>query len=156
MDIYELMNNLVTAAAQDATLTAWAQSNYGQKHNVFIDQDQRQPPDESKAPDVQFHSPSKSADEENRIVEYGIGLFIVINDAAVEARAEDNVTEFTATQKLVAFISRILEVIRAAKPSGFVMAYDFITDTLTSFPNFEADVAVMFREKMRIGMDPLG
>ena len=156
MKVYTLINNLVTAVAQDATLTAWTQANYGQKHNVYLDQDERDPPGESDAPDVQFHSPAKSADEENRIVEYGFGLYIVIYDAATETRAEDNVEEFTATGKLTEFINRILTVIRAAKPSGFVMGYDWMTDTITSFPNFEADVAVGFRERMLIGDDPLG
>jgi len=155
MNIYTLINNLVTAVAQDAELSAWTLANYGQKHNVYLDQDERDPPGESDAPDVQFHSPSKSADEENRIVEYGVGVYIVIYDAAVETRAEDNVEEFTATQKLVEFINRILTVIRAAKPVDFVMGFDWMTDTITSFPNFEADVAIGFRERMLIGDDPL-
>jgi len=155
MNIYTLINDLVTAVAQDAELSAWTQANYGQKHNVYLDQDERDPPGESDAPDVQFHSPSKSADEENRIVEYGFGLYIVIYDAATETRAEDNVEEFTATGKLTEFINRTLIVIRAAKPTDFVMGYDWMTDTITSFPNFEADVAIGFRERMLIGDDPL-
>ena len=155
MNIYTLINNLITAVAQDAELTAWTQANYGQKHNVYLDQDERHPPGESDAPDVQFHSPSKSADEENRIVEYGVGVYMVIYDAATETRAEDNVEEFTATGKLTEFINRILTVIRAAKPSDFVMGFDWMTDTITSFPNFEADIAIGFRERMLIGDDPL-
>lgn len=155
MDIYTLINDLVTAVAQDAELSAWTQVNYGQKHNVYLDQDERYPPGESDAPDVQFHSPSKSADEENRIVEYGIGIYIVIYDAAQETRAEGNVEEFTATGKLAEFINRILTVIRAAKPADFVMGFDWMTDTITSFPNFDADVAIGFRERMLIGDDPL-
>jgi len=155
MDVYTLTNNLFTAVAQDAELIAWCRFHYGQKPNVYLDQDDREPPGESDAPDVQFHSPSKSADEENRIVEYGVGLFIVVNDSSLVTRAESNAEEFTATGKLVEFIGRILAVIRSAKPAGFVMGYDFITDTLTSFPNFEADVAVGFRERMCIGNDPL-
>lgn len=155
MNVYTLVNDLVTAVAQDSELIAWSWLHYGQKPNVYLDQDEREPPGESDAPDVQFHSPSKSADEENRIVEYGVGLFIVVNDASLVTRAESNVEEFTATGKLVEFINRILTVIRAAKPADFIMGYDFITDTLTSFPNFEADVAVGFRERILIGGDPL-
>ena len=155
MNIYTLINDLVTAVAQDSELIAWTQVHYGQKQNVYLDQDERYPPGESDAPDVQFHSPSKSADEENRIVEYGVGVYVVIYDAATETRAEDNVEEFTATGKLAEFINRILTVIRAAKPADFVMGFDWMTDTITSFPNFEADVAIGFRERMLIGMDPL-
>ena len=156
MDVYTLMNNLVTAVAADTTLKTWSQANYGQDHNVFIDQDDREPPGESSAPDVQFHSPSKNADEEVRIVDYTIGLFIVLYDAAEATRAEDNVAEYSATQNLVTFIDRILVVIRETMPAGWVMAYDYITDTISAFPNFEADVAVMFRQRILIGQDPLG
>lgn len=156
MDLYTLLDNLVTAVAQDATLKAWSQLYYGQDHYVFVDQDERDPPGESDAPCVQFHSPSKSADEENRIVEYGVGVFALISDNTLETGGEDNVEEYTSTGRLVYFANRIITVIRAAKPDDFVMAYGLITDTITGFPNFEADIAVDFRERLVIGDDPLG
>jgi len=156
MDVYNLMNDLVQAVAADGELRAWCLAKYGQEPKVFIDQDDRLPPDgETQAPDVQFHTPSKSADEERRIVDYGFGLFVVIYNATAQNRPESNVSGFSASQDLMTLINRVLTVVRAAKPEYWVMRYSVMPDTISEFPNFVADVSVEFTHRLVIGDDPL-
>lgn len=155
MDLYDLIEDLRDAVARDAAAVAWSVSNYGKTHNVFIDQDPENPPGESAAPDVQFHSPSKGADEEKRNIDYGFGVFVSIKDESEVSGGDANVTEFTATQKVNQYVVLILAAIRSAKPANYYMSYDYLIDTISNFPIFEVDIAVSFSEKVLIGQDPL-
>jgi hypothetical protein len=155
MDLDTLLNNARDAVATDSALTAWSNTHYGEDHNVFIDQDIDNPPDETNRINVQIHSPSKRGKEDERTVSYGFGMFITLNDEDLDTGLEDNITEFKATTKLLQFCKLALAAVRTVKPNNSYMAYDMITDTISSFPVFEADVAIEFEQTLVIGEDPL-
>lgn len=154
MNIYTLFEDCFEAVRSDQQLQALSTINYGQEHKAYIDPDQENPPGESDAPNIQFHSPTKTVDEDRRIVEYGFFVFIIINDANQKIRTDEDIIEHAATEKLIEFIERILTVIRSAKPANFVMTYTYESDTLTSYPDFESDIFIGFREQLTIGQDP--
>jgi hypothetical protein len=155
MKIYDLISSLQTAVAQDSELADMAVNWYGQAHRAFIDQDADNPPGEPDCPNLQFHSPEKRAAEDSRTVIYGFYLDIQVCDEADRMRAQENAFEFSATMRLAEFVERGLAVIRAAKPDDFSMSYEFVTDTITHFPVFTADVFVQFTQALVIGQDPL-
>jgi len=155
MNVYTLMDDIVSGVASDATLSASCVIWYGRAPYVYIDHDEDNPPDQDDCPDIQFHSPEKKADEENREVHYGLYASVMVNDTTDATRTEDTASEFGATEKLFGMLTRIITTVRASKPAGFVMAYELETDTVSTFPVFVATIYFSFIERVYIGQDPL-
>lgn len=156
MKSYDLLDSIVTALATDAQLTTYANNWYGADHQVYIDQDQENPPGEDEGYVlIHLHSPSKNGHEESRTPEHGFYLAVDVQDPADAVRSESNASEFSATKRLDEIVMRIIEVIRATKPGNWAMGYDYETDTITAFPMFTADILITFVNHLTIGEDPL-
>jgi len=153
MEIYDLLKDSSTAIATDSDITAWCQATFGSAHEVLIDEDLRDP--SGDAPAVRLHSPFKRAHQEQRLVDHGFYVYVLINSTPDAVNPESNLAEFAATEYLMTFIDKIIGAIYAAKPAAAVMEFDLSTDTITSFPYFEADLAVVFSQHLVIGQDPI-
>lgn len=159
MNVYTVLESNCSALVDDSQLQANAQSWYGRDLSVFIDQDADNPPDADEtadgtlAPSIQLHSWFKRAAEDNRKVFCGYELMITVADPD-DAVRDDDVAEFSGTARLNAIVTRALDVIRADKPAGSIMSYEYETDTVTFFPAMLAGVHVEFKAELRIGQDP--
>ena len=153
MEIYDLMKDIAAAVAVDSDISTWCQATFGDLHEVLMDEDLRDP--SSAAPAVRFHSPYKRAHQEQRRVEHGFFIYVLVNSAADTVEAPANLSEFTATEYLMTFLDKVISAIFSNKPAAAVMEYDLTTDTISNFPFFDAELALLFNQPLTIGENPI-
>lgn len=153
MEIYDLLKDTAEALVQDSDLEAWCVAVYGSALEVEIDEDIRDP--STAAPVLRLHSPYKRAHEEQRDVEHGFYMYVLVNTDADRLETQSNLSEYQATEQLMTFLGMVIEIVFNNKPAAAVMAYHLETDTITSFPYFEADVALEFTQHLAIGQNPI-
>jgi len=156
MDLYTLFNNAVTAVAGNATLTTYANTNYGRDHAVKTDPPPDGLPGESGCPMVILHSPMKQAGRNRREVVYGFGGVVFIYEPDLATRAEDNVEESAGTKILITMAQYVKDAVRGIIPTNWSMSYSLDTDTVGLFPLLMAEIGFEFIEELSIGSgDPL-
>lgn len=153
MIIYDLIKDTAEALAEDAEIGAWCLAEFGARHEVLIDEDLRDP--SSAAPAVRLHSPYKRANQESRQVEHGFFAYVLVNSAPDTVNAHINLSEFAATEKLMTFLYMVISTVFANKPAAAVMEYDLSTDTISSFPYFDAEIGLAFTQPLVIGQNPI-
>jgi hypothetical protein len=153
MVIYDLLKDTAEALAEDSEINAWCLATFGARAEILIDEDLRDP--SSAAPAVRLHSPYKRAHQEQRSVEHGFFIYVLVNAAADTTDAHINLSEFAATAQLMTFLDMIIDTVYDKKPTAAVMEYELTTDTVSSFPYFDAEIGLQFYQTLFIGQDPL-
>jgi len=156
MNIYDLMNLVVSAVADDGALKVACQDWYGADQRVFIDCNRSNPPDPADGPIIQFHSPGMRGGEEQRDAVYEFFASVDIYDNALAERSEDNVVEFSGTARLHEVIKRVKDDARAAVDiDGWYLSIEIETNTIDLWPILTGDVHFLWRRSLVIGEDPL-
>jgi hypothetical protein len=98
----QLIEQIRTALADDAAVTAWCVEHFGKSHTVFIDVDERQPPDPSTDyPAIVVTGLSQVRGDSHRDLawelEIGVG---VVNEEIVESGNTKTMTGFCQAETL--------------------------------------------------------
>jgi len=147
-----IFGDIVDAVADDTDLITWAELNFGNKHNVYADISNDDPPTaDDDSPYIIIAMPGRSVDQDRRLVEDRFNVFCCFTKNAVETTAYENM-EFPSGINLMLDLERLLTIaIEGALPDRYSMAYDMDIDNIGVLPEIHAEFAVRLKRSIVLG-----
>ncbi|MBW1778508.1 MAG: hypothetical protein JRJ54_13085 [Deltaproteobacteria bacterium] len=154
MNLHDFFDGVVASVAEDAALAAWAESNFGKGVSVYMEIPSESFPDfDDDAPFIVIGSPWRRANQERRVVEYGMEAWLGIAKSTYATRA-DGATEPAGVELIIDMIETVKNAIAAGLPEGFTMALEEYTDSLAAHDYCEGFMVLDFSKQLTIGEDP--
>lgn len=155
MDLEALFETFIAGIAADDALQAWANVNFSKDAGVYGEVDHNDPPDaETDAPFCVLVSPSKDSASDNRLPEYGFGVWLVIYESGIDDRADDAIVPATV-KLLLQFIEKVKDAIRANLPTNYEVRFIEETDTIGAMPEVHGYLDCYLHAPALIGSNPL-
>ena len=133
----------------------WCQATYGQKHQVYKNFDERDPPGDEKCPYILIYPAAKKAGHHVNQKTHAFETVCCIYDESLVTGGTENITEYHGVQRLETFRKYIEAAILVSVPSKTELAVMEVEyDTITNFPFMAAGMILEITETVCLGEDP--